>query len=180
MEDAESNPVAHLPGAACLSACPPFDDVDALCAAHDFCVYAQLRRLNGWSNCTYTTAGGLATVPANECACDIALYGNVTALGGTNGFKGNLLLWLSSAWGKCMQVDANGNPAACVPFRGTVVPPGTQPMGPGDGARSLAAGLGASAGALVPLVLVLCWWRRAGAERATKGARTGEALLVAS
>jgi hypothetical protein len=171
------------PGAACLAACPPADAVDALCAAHDFCVYAQLQRLRGWGNCSYAPPGGgkLARVPANQCTCDAALYRGITALGGSDGFKGNLLLWLRASWGRCLDVDAAGNAAGCLRFRDAVSPEAAlaRPVAaPSSGGRRAAAAAGVAAGVAAPLLLLLRA-RRGGAAAAAQalggGVRGGDA-----
>jgi hypothetical protein len=146
----------------CLAECPPVDDVDRLCMLHDFCVSAQIHRYNGsFGNCTYVV--GQVKVPANECSCDQALYHGVRLLGGGpgDGFKGNLLSWLTSSWGHCLKTDAEHNMGACVPFR-TAVSPGvysssgerlhgltTFSRSPGQRAS---AALGAATGMLLPLL----------------------------
>ena len=170
-------------GAACLAECPPRDAVDALCMRHDFCVSAMLHRLGGWSNCSYHTPGGLVTVPANECSCDKALYDGVAALGGDNGFKGNLLTWLGSSWGRCLETDAAHVPGACVPFRGAVSPPLVH--APRSDHQRLAAGLGAATGALLPLgvwaAASLCRRSRAGrASSSSQATSPGDIPLLPS
>ena len=137
------------------------DEVDALCMRHDFCVSAQLHRYNGsFGNCSYSAAAGL-TVPANECVCDRALYHGVRALGGLDGFKSNLLTWLTSSWGHCLETDKEHHPGACVPFRVAVSPgvydtEGVRVHGltatrmPG---QRLSAALGAATGFALPLVV---------------------------
>ena len=154
--DAEA--LAETAGEACLAACPPVDEVDTLCMKHDFCVSSQLTRMNGWSNCTYTLAGEFV-VPANLCSCDAALYSSVVELGGRDGFKGNLLTWLGSSWGKCLQVDANGT-QQCLPFRGAVAPQLHRPGEAGDPETRLMAALGALAGVALPFALFAMHKRR--------------------
>jgi hypothetical protein len=143
---------------------------------HDFCVSAQLHRLGGWGNCSYSPPGGLVRVPANECSCDKALYEGVVALGGRQGFKGNLLAWLSASWGRCLELDASGTPARCLPFRG-VVAPRLPPPPP----EHVAAAAGIAVGALLPLAALMalrsCRRRRAAAAlRATPDVATVELL----
>ena len=172
-EDAAA--LAETAGEACLAACPPIDEIDALCMRHDFCVSSQLTRMNGWSNCSYLVAGEFA-VPANLCSCDAALYAAVVELGGRNGFKGNLLTWLGSSWGKCLAVDANGDAAGCLPFRGTVAPQLHKPGDAGDPETRLVAVLGALAGVALPFALFAAHRRR----RARPAGADGSVELAAS
>jgi hypothetical protein len=169
--EADAETFAEEGGAACLAECPPVDEIDALCMRHDFCVSAQLARMGGWSNCTYYIAGEFA-VPANQCSCDAALYAAVAALGGRDGFKGNLLTWLSSSWGKCLDVDADGNVAGCLPFRGAVAPQLHKPGEAGDPETRLVAVLGAVAGVALPFALFAAHRRR--------GARPSDGPLLAA
>ena len=157
----DADALAVTAGPECLRECPPVDEVDALCMRHDFCVSAQLHRYNGsFGNCSYSAAAGL-TVPANECVCDRALYHGVRALGGLDGFKSNLLTWLTSSWGHCLETDKEHRPGACVPFRVAVSPgvydtEGVRVHGltatrmPG---QRLSAALGAATGFALPLVV---------------------------
>jgi hypothetical protein len=171
---ADSDAMADTGSARCLAECPPVDEVDTLCMRHDFCVSAQLMRLGGFGNCSYRVPGGFsAPVPANECACDAALYRGVLALGGRDGFKGNLLAWLSSSWGRCLDTDADGQPAGCLPFHGNVAPLVRAPGDPGAASTRLAAGLGVTFGALLPLATFL-------AVRACRRRRAGQAAAAAA
>lgn len=158
--EADAEALADEGSEACLAACPPIDAIDVLCMRHDFCVSAQLTRMGGWSNCSYTLAGGLVEVPANQCTCDAALYASVAALGGRDGFKGNLLTWLSSAWGRCLEVDAEGHAAGCLPFRGAVAPLLHKPGDAGDPETRLVAVLGVVAGVALPFALFAAHRRR--------------------
>ena len=155
-KDAEA--LAETAGEACLAACPPVDEIDALCMRHDFCVSSQLTRMSGWSNCTYTLAGEFV-VPANLCSCDAALYASVVELGGRDGFKGNLLTWLGSSWGKCLDVSANGT-QQCLPFRGAVAPRLHKPGEAGDPETRFMAALGALVGVALPFALFAAHKRR--------------------
>ena len=173
---ADAEALASEGGAACLAACPPVDAVDALCMRHDFCVSAQLARMGGWSICSYTLAGEFE-IPANECRCDAALYRAVSELGGRDGFKGNLLTWLGSSWGKCLDVDAAGNAAGCLPFRGTVAPQLHRPGDAGDPETRLVAVLGAVTGVALPFALFAALRRRRARPATSDG---GDGPLLAA
>ena len=178
--EADAEAFADEGSAECLADCPPVDAVDRLCMRHDFCVSAQLARMGGWSNCSYTLAGEFV-VPANQCSCDAALYAAVAALGGHDGFKGNLLTWLSSSWGKCLEVDAAGAAASCVLFRGRVAPLLHKPGDAGDPETRLVAVLGAVAGVALPFILFAARYRRRPAwPAASTGSGDGPLLPAAS
>lgn len=84
----------QYPDNACTAACPPVDAVDTLCMNHDFCISAQQYRTGSITTCKYSPPGFLSyfisPITANYCPCDKAVYDGVVALGGSDGFKGNL------------------------------------------------------------------------------------------
>lgn len=106
--------------AACLSECPPVDDLDVLCLAHDLCVSLQPTDTIG---CTYRPLGFAPAASANACACDKALYEQFVQRFGNSseGYLRNQRSWLTSTWGRCFTHAADGT-QQCVPYLGTVSP----------------------------------------------------------